>query len=401
MNTGNYHRELHSILKRMDCFLSPVDPSSSSSSPDIGTSDSARQQHIVIEAKPSCLTPLDLPSQAWKFVGEIPSLYQEQASRRHFVDSRTVMETRVTTQELAQRREQTNLPSSLTMWYASDSLRRMIVLIRRDLDLLFQSDLGGIPYDKREGLFALPGTHHLSYKDCMRMLAKRAPYVHKAMLEYARMACVMYGCESRRFLAAARPRIQKIKGSLGLPLRLVHTRQSRFDAGPVFIISFGIPVIPHDFAPVLSEGISQNEVPNETPPAPFRLHASEGALLILDGDVRACYSHGIPCIRDSFNTLYIMSIHIDCLDTTSVMGYEPRTKTMVMHTPICASSVITTRSAPVSRIYPHMSVQNDTMWRIVQAMRWRLQTAESNLIRQRCERALNLCSDEALPLARD
>lgn len=391
MNTANYHRELHSILKRMDCFLPPMDASFVASLGDhtMGVADYAREQHVVIEAKPTCVSALALPSKEWKFVGQIPSLHHEQASRREFVESKTVVKTSVTAQELTDRHAQANLPNGLTVWHASDYLRRMMVLIRRDLDYLFQSDLDGMPHDKTDGLFALPGTHHLSYKDCMHMLVKRAPYVHKAMLEYARMACVMYGCDFRRFLAAARPRIRRMKASVGLPLRLVHTRQARFDGGPVFLASFGMPVIPHDLAPVLPDGIISADAAG-----PFRLHVSEGALLILDGDVRACYSHGVPGVRDGFGMLYIMSIHVDCLDTTSVMGYEPLTKTVVMHTPICASKVITTRSAPVSRIHAHISVHDDTMWRIVQAMRWRLQMVESNLIRERYEEraALNLSS---------
>lgn len=383
MNTVNYHQELKSILKRMDCFLSPPPPEAAERA-------GIEKLQVIIEARPSCIVPLIPPhTHPWRFHGKVPSLYQEQASRREFIEGKTVMETSMTMQELACRHETVALPSSLTLWHASDSLKRMIVLIRRDLDLLFQTDLNGIPYDETEGLFALPGNHHLCYMDCMRLLKKRAPYVHKAMLEYARMACIMYGCELRRFLAASRPRIQKIKACAGLPIRLIHSRQSRFDGGPVLVTSFGMPVIAHDFAPVLSRGESGSN--------PFRLHLFEGSVVILDGDVRACYSHGLPRVQDSFSTLYVMTIHVDCLDTTCIMDYEPVTKTMVMHTPICGANVITTRPAPVSRIHSHISVQGDTMWRIVQEMRWRMQMAESNLIRSRCESVLHSCADETRP----
>lgn len=390
MNTANYHQELKSILKRMDCFLSLTDLVSALPSHEVVEGVGVEQQHVIIEAKPSYIAPLVLPrEQQREGVKKIPSLYQDQASRREYMEAKTALRTSMTMQELQQRCESEVLPSSLTLWHSSDSLKRMVVLVRRDLDLLFQSDLGGIPYDATDGLFALPGNHHLCYRDCMRLLVKRAPYVHKAMLEYARMACVMYGCEFRRFLAAGRPRIQKIKACVGLPLKLIQSRQARFDGGPVFVVSFGMPIIAHDFAPVVSR--EENTSP------PFRLHVFEGCILILDGDVRACYSHGLPGVQGSFSTVYVMTIHMDCLDTTSVMDYEPLTKTVVMHTPLRGCNVITTRSAPISRIHSHISVQSDTMWRIVQEMRWRLQMAESNLIRSRCEHALNSCGDETRP----
>jgi hypothetical protein len=81
--------------------------------------------------------------------------------------------------------------------------------------------------------------------------------------------------------------------------------------------------------------------------------------------------------------MYTLEIHMDCIDSTTILDYEAQTRTMVMYTPVCGANVISTRPAPASRVHPQVSVRNDTLWRIVQGMRARLQAAESNLIRQR------------------
>lgn len=407
MNIANYHRELQSIMKRMDTVLVPFDASAAPNHALIASRGASAHQHVVIEAKPLGITPLTLPSNQWCFTGKIPPVYQEQASRREFVEGKTVFETSKDDGSTTERRvgcENIELPSGMSLWHATDCIKRMLVLIRRDLDLFFSADLSGMPYNSTDGvLFALPGNHNLCYHDCMLMVAERAPYVHKAMLEYAQMICCMYGCELRRFLAMGRPRIQRIKRCTGVPLKLIQTHQSRFDGGPVFVVSFGSTESEHDFAPVLSREVDSrcHYEPEKTISTPFRLHMTEGTLVVLDGSMRTRYSHGIPRDKDRFGFQYIFSVHMDCLDTTCVMDYEPLTKTVIMYTPVHGSGVITTRAAPVSRIHSHISIQGDTTWRIVQAMRWRLQMAESNLIRKRYERNLNGGADAIHRVARD
>lgn len=394
MNVANYHRELQSILKRMDSVLLSPPPLHD----DVSSSLSVVAMVPVIEARPSRIARLSLPPKQWRFTGSIPSVHQDQASRRDYVAGRTVL---VTSQnDLSPTPGSLDLPSGMSLWHASDHVRRMLVLVRRDLDLLFSADLSGFPYDSvEEGLFALPGNHHLCYQDCMQLLAGRAPYVHKAMLEYAKMICCMYGCELRRFLATGRPRIQKLKRGVGMPLRLIQARQSRFDGGPVFLVSFGSAAIEHDFAPVLLSsdppGPDDSQGGAASDQAAFRMSGTEGVLMVLDGSMRARYSHGVPRAQDGAGggSHYVLSIQMDCLDTTCVMDYEPQTKTVVMYTPIRGSGVITTRAAPVSRIHSHISIQTDTTWRIVQAMRWRLQLAESRLIRKRYEDRINERAD--------
>ena len=372
-----FYQEMCSILRRMEDVL-PVTALETSPSQRLNTHSTGKEPwYAVIEANPIAITHPPLQSARWRFAGTIPAAHQEQGARREFVDSQTTMQTRLPDSQVNDEPcARDGFPCGLSFWQPSDSTRRLLPLIRRDLDALFaEPETCG-----EEGCFALPGNKHLCYQDCMDLVRCRSPYLYKACWEYARLVCHMLEMDYRQFVTSSRLRIRKHDPAVGSPLRLSQSTQSRYDGGPVIIVSLGIPLAVHDLAPTLQATAGAAGGGAEMP---MRVTVSDGVMMLLDGDVRARYSRGVPRGWGGGMPLYTLEIHMDCIDSTTILDYEAQTRTMVMYTPVCLANVITTRPAPVSRVHPHVSVRNNTLWRIVQGMRARLQAAESHLIRQR------------------
>jgi hypothetical protein len=68
---------------------------------------------------------------------------------------------------------------------------------------------------------------------------------------------------------------------------------------------------------------------------------------------------------------------MDCIEQTSIMGYERETRTLIMNTPMLKDHIISTRPELRSRTNVHATLHRDTLWRLVQQMRARLRMSES------------------------
>lgn len=365
-----FYQEMRAILKRMEEVL----PITADATPKRLTCKNEKEAwYPVIEANPDAVSRPIIACKRWRFASAIPPPFQEQGGRRDFVQEHTTMLTSLSDGHSDDK--PARMPCGLSFWHPSDATRRLLPLIRRDLDALF-----AVPccaWIGEQGAFALPGSKHLCYQDCMDLVRIKSPYLFKACWEYARLVSHMFDVDYKFFVAASRLRIHRHAPENGCPLRLSQSVQSRYDGGPVIIVSLGLPLAVHDFTPTL-----QPAKPDEDE-TPVRVTVSDGVMMLLDADARARYSHGVPKEWGGGMALYTLEIHMDCMDNTTILDYEPQTRTMVMYTPLCGGNVITTRPAPASRVQPHVRVRNDTLWRIVQGMRARLQAAESCLIRQK------------------
>lgn len=365
MNTAQYFEELRSITTRLDRLLPPTHAEQGRIAERKGL------KYAVIEAKPREIIQVQHPNSQWRFAGDIPALHQTQASRRAVVECVSRHQTSLHATDLGAH---CALPPGITLWHASDTARRILLLARRDLEMLFESDAAQtLPYDADAGMFVLPGEKELCFRDSMLLIERSYPYLYKICWEYADIAAHMYGLTFSEFGVISRVTIQRLHPQKGSPLRLLQTRQARFDGGPVLMISVGLPSTAHDVAPTLAQNDNARE-------HPVRIFVPEGVMVVMDGDARFRYSHGFPVGQEICKDYYLISIFMDCMGQTSIVGYERETRTLIMATPMRMENIITTVVEPQSRSNVHTCLQRDTLWRIVQAMRTRVRAAESHLI---------------------
>lgn len=374
MYATQYFDELRSIAARMDRLLPPPQQEQTSPVPKAA-------RYAVIEAKAIDVIQVQHQSSAWLFQQDVPPLHQGQESRRAFVESKTLLSTFIQEEEQGKEsesaRKATGLPSGISLWHATDSARRTLLLARRDLDLFFSTDPEHtLPYEKDMGVFALPEGKELCFKDCMTLIQGQAPYLYKICWEYALLAAHIYGISVTDFGVISRVLVQRIQSHTGKPSRLLHTRQARYDGGPVLMISLGLPRTAHDVSPTLMQ-------PDQGKEHPTRIFVPEGVMMVIDGDARFRYSHGLPKGQEGGSVFYTITISMDCVGQTSISGYERETRTLIMTTPMRMENIITIRPASPFQSNVHTTLQRDTLWKLVQTMRTRLRAAESHLIMQK------------------
>ena len=367
MHTTQYFEELRSITARIDRLLPP--PFSER------VEENAREgaRHPAIEAKPTQVLHLQHKGFPRAFRSDIPPLHQNQASRRALVESKTRYQTSLKDPDTTEQRAKT-LPPGVTLWHTTDNARRILLLVRRDLEMLFDSDLEQpFPHDEDAGVFATPGPQggELCFRDSMALIAKDYPYLHKICWEYADIAAHIYGIKLSEFGVISRVLVHRTRSRDGTPMRLFETRQAKWDGGPILIISVGIPCTAHDFSPTLAH------TPTEQA---SRVVVPEGIMMVIDGDVRFRYSHGLPSNQEGASVFFTITISMDTMGPTSIIGYEELTRTLIMASPMRMEHIITTTPPAQSRCDVHAPLQRDTLWRIVQAMRTRARSAESHLI---------------------
>lgn len=380
MYATQYFEELRSIISRMDRLLPPTHEEQGEHTQKEGGGHQRNQKYAVIEARATDIQQVQHQRSGWLFRESVPSLHQGQESRRAFVANRTSHLTYMKGEAAAVAKNDAELPSGITLWHATDTARRTLLLARRDLDLFFSSNLEKLlPHDKEMGVFALPNGKELCFRDCMALIQGHAPYLHKICWEYAALASHIYGLSLAEFEVISRVLVQRLYSQSGKPCRLLETRQARYDGGPVLVISLGLPKTAHDLSPTLMQGDQGKEYP-------VRVFVPEGVMTVIDGDARFRYSHGFPMGQEGGNTFYTITMFMDCTGQTSIAGYEKETRTLIMSTPMQMEHIITIRPAIASHTNIHTSLQRDTLWRIVQAMRMRLRSAESHLITKKYKR---------------
>lgn len=373
MNTAQYFDELRSITMRMDRLLPPTQAEQGKNAERKGL------RYAVIEARASEILQVEHQHTGWRLQSEVNALHQTQASRREVVDSMTRYQTSLDDTK-AGARQSAPLPPGITLWHATDNARRILLLVRNDLELLFGSDPGHtLPYDKDTGVFSLPRGKELCFRDSMALIEDQSPYLHRICWEYADIAAHIYGLTLSEFGVICRVTIQRLQSREGSPLRLLETHQSRLDGGPILVISIGLPNIAHDVAPVLTQADNTREHPT-------RIFVPDGVMMVIDGDARFRYSHGFPRGQEGCSEFYVITIFMDAMGQTSIVGYEKETRTLIMSTPMRMEHVITTRTQTQPRSDVHTTLHRDTLWKIVQTMRTRLRSAESHLIMKKYSR---------------
>jgi hypothetical protein len=150
----------------------------------------------VIEAQPVRLLRLTPAGDNAVFRGDIPSMHQTPTHLRWYVAEQ--MQVLTTNWQAVQH---SGLPPGVSLWHASDTVRRLIVLAMHDATELFQGQTKEctLPANDewracgRLTLFETPGPAELCFKDNVRLLAYHEPYLARLAREYARSIAWMYG----------------------------------------------------------------------------------------------------------------------------------------------------------------------------------------------------------------
>lgn len=362
----HYFEEIRSLTLRLDSLLpGGTDYEEEERGP--------RVYGLCIRADPVSMDSLNLPSSEWRLAREIPASRQSQASRREFAREATTLQTCMSLGKV--QHGCTAPPMGLSLWHTQST--RKLILIRHDLERMFELDKisSSMPYTDEQGYFALPGKRQLYFRDCVELIRESHPYLYGLCMEYAEMGCTMYGLSMQEFSSVSRLHISMCKSNVGRPLILQDSLQSRFDGGPIFIGSVGIPVTTYDLTPSLPAADRSAEPCT-------RVGVREGGLMVLDGDVRFRYACGIPKGQGGQNgVIYTLTIHMDSMEQTLVVGYENETKTIIMYTPL-----ITRSEAIPHWVSPYPSPmerqKNTTLGQLIHKIRARVAIAESHVLRE-------------------
>ena len=362
-----YFEEMRALTSRIDALLPGEDDKTPSRPhPNYG---------LCIRADPVWLKDLEFESGEWRLSREIPASRQSQASRREFARDATTMQTCMT-EGMHSKDQDAITPTGMSLWHITCQTTRKLILIRHDLERLFQLGKECMPYTEGLGFFALPGKRQLYYRDCMELMKGKTPYLYGICKEYGEMGCTMYGLTMQEFSRVSRLRISACETGVGSPLLLQESVQSRFDGGPIFIGNVGIPVATYDLTPTLP-------APDHGTECCTRVGVHEGGLMVLDGDARFRYACGIPKGQSGGRVIYTLAIHMDSLpETTTLVGYESETRTNIMYTPLSpGGATIPCVFSP----YPHCRKErqaNTTLGQLILTLRTRVAIAESHLLKQ-------------------
>jgi hypothetical protein len=373
------YEELCSIFERMDGVMQY-----SKRNPTQAEGRVWAWQKQVIEANHVSLEPLNLPTDSWRFTGEVPAPHQRIQHRRWFIREKTQQQTEVLSDETVPT-QVTALPNGVSLWHATENAKRLTVIAIHDATLLLEEQFKKqtIPAanewrtDGQYSLFKTPGDTRLNLGDSLDLLRPHAPYLARLIDDYASCLSWMFNVEPYIFSTMCSIQITWFPPGGGTPMRLMESSTYRSENGPVVHVGLGRSKIAHDLAPTVQD-------PSDPNRSPVRLTVSEGTMVCLDGPARICYSHGYPARhqgKERSNWLALV-FFMDCTDKSVAVGYEGNTRLVVMQTPIDKDRVIRVRNPPE---LPVAGIKRNLMTTIIQNMRVRLRMAESFKLKRRAE----------------
>ena len=376
-----HYEELQSVFARLDRVL----PGQARRADD--KDEGWDWRNTVIEAQPIRLLRLTPIGDTAVFRKDIPAKHQKPAHRRWYVAEQTQVLT--TNWQAVQPGA---LPPGVSLWHASDTARRLIVLAMHDACELFRGQTWQctLPANDewricgRLTLFDTPGPAELCFKDSVRLLAYHGPYLARLMREYARSIAWMYGMPQSQFEEACRVHVAWHAPGSSSPARLSPASSCRYENGPIVWVAIGKPVSTHDFIPALPDISSQEHA--------ARLEVSEGVMVCTDGPARVRYSHGYPC-QQGEKSWFTLTYYLDCTRQSLAVGYDRETRSLIMATPIRKDRVVpgTALDSP-----PSGGLALDLMGALVKDMRLRLRVAESHLLSASYEKAFTSSSSKSL-----
>ena len=382
MTGFQHYEELKSIFARLDKVL----PGGGRLAVECNEEEQGwGWRNTVIEAKHVGLHRLVFDRtgcEAWRFKGEIPSKHQASPGRRWYTTERTQVSTELLAVSTGEALD--SLPPGTSLWHASETARRLVVLAKHDAKLLFDTQVRecSLPADdewRTKGtftLFATPGPQELCFRDSVRLLQPSAPYLARLVHEYGRSIAWMYGVGLNDFAELCRLHITWHSPGTGSAMRLMPASPCRFENGPIVRVGVGRPVITHDLAPALQDPcMGRGELP-------VRLAVPEGVMVCADGACRMRYSHGYPRQwGEGGKSWFTLTFFLDCTRGSVATGYDRETRAVIMSTPVQKDRVVSGNQlespAAASR---GAGLGLDLMDVLVKSMRLRLRVAESHLL---------------------
>lgn len=374
------HEDLAALLVRMDRLFPKLDEILNKTLVVVG---GFSIHNTVIEAKAIGMWRLESPLVPP--CPDVPTVHQKPVSRRWFIRKHTARATRILTESKhaadgwIRLSEELCMPPDLRLWYPSDSIYKLLLLGKHDLDMLFKEQMANptLPCenDEKNGitLFATPGAirDSILYRDSIEIINQHTPYLARLCKEYVCMMCWLYGLTTDEFGDTAHMYITRHCSTHGKPVALDETTDcGRYSGGPLLTTSIGWKSFYHDFLPILAT----------SPSEPVRVKIGEGVLVVLDGCAKSMYSHGHPAIPEQKYQYYTLNFKLDCLRRTICMGVEKETRGLITYTPFIPEHVVTTRPDTT----PSVAIRMDScsIRAPLLEMRTRLKLVESHLLTQ-------------------
>lgn len=380
MASFQHYEDLRAVFARLNRVL-PGRPKLQEEEPP-PPGDGWDWRNTVIEAKPARLQHLTIDA-AGVFRGQIPSQHQTCMSRRWYVAERTQVATSL---KDGCPSLPGVLPTGTSLWHPSEQARRLAVLATHDAKCLFdeQTQDCTLPaHDEwrtagRLTLFATPGPAELCFRDCLRLLAPRAPYLARLAQEYGKSIAWMFGFRPGEFEEACRLHITWHARGAHTPARLLPASPCRYENGPIVHVGMGRPVVTHDLIPAIGDPscVGQEH--------PVRLEVGEGIMVCTDGHARMRYSHGFPSARIDRAAWFSLTFLLDCTRQSVPVAYDRETRALIMATPIRKDHVVATQNQENAQS-PTGGPSTDPMGALVKDMRLRLRVAESHVVACRHE----------------
>ncbi len=374
MASFQHYEDLRSVFARLNQVL-PGRPRAQDGAGEEGWD----WRNTVIEAKPARVERLNIAGGVFK--GGIPSAHQTSPGRRWHVAERTqVCTSAEETTGLAAA-----LPPGVSLWHASDQARRLMVLAMHDAKAFFDEQTMECTLPAHDewrtrgslALFATPGPAELCFRDSMRLLQPKAPYLARLAQEYARSIAWMFGMRRAEFEEACRLHITW-RAKTGIePVRLPPASPCRYENGPIVRVGLGRPVVAHDLIPALPELSSQEHA--------VRVEVGEGVMVCTDGPARMRYSHGHPSAQGKGGDWFTLTYFLDCTRQSVAVGYDRETRALVMATPVRRDRVVAAHPPENMPSKSSSGLGLDLMGVLVKDMRLRLRVAESHVLASRYE----------------
>ncbi len=337
---------------------------------------SGEKFETLIEANPLGVWQMETTPPLWRAQDDFGSRLTHECKRQHVC--------RVTRQLALdehhaekQALTATDLPEGIRLWHATQRAQGLLFHARHDLVDLFKDSRREIPSDDDllGGAVTLLVTpkRTLGFRDGMKMLSPRSPYLTKLCAEYARMACWLYGLDIREFSSLAQMSITR-HPSLPTSIALLPSGGGFYDSGPALSVLVGRVDVAHDFKPLL--------IVDDKPNA-LRVAVPEGVLLALDGNIRVAYGRGYASLQPRGKNeaaFFTIDFALDCMRHTQLLGKIPPTGWLVMYTPVVSQHVVERRPVKKQGLSSTASALICPIRSLLQSIRSRLQDRESFIL---------------------
>lgn len=261
--------------------------------------DSVLDDRCVKNVNPNSIRKLSFGKLNWNFE---TMLVRSQSVRKEYVNMKSVTEKiwyikskiRIKT-HLNQWSSVCNCPLPNGVSIISNPFPDLLKGTRNDMVRLFSHEQSlkknlRIPfadYRKSRGLYYIFGFDvetetFTKFSKAIKMLEKYE-HLHMFCQKYADFLCSVFGISMRLFENEVMLLLLKYEKEHGLWLHVDNV--ARTDGVPICTISIGPPDVNVDFVPVV--------VPNATK-IPMRLNLNEGDMLMMQGESRYEWAHGIP-----------------------------------------------------------------------------------------------------------